>query len=314
MFVNTTRALDWALAKEPLVRHLRPVNSSPSIILDALDLVINTRGYGWNWSHKLYIPPETRPKNRIAFVFYAFLSAAVHAFLWGISYQAILSFSGAGSTAKGLVVFDESLPFFLRYLRVGIMTALTGVLTYASLQMFYDLATIVGVVFLRQDPAQWPPAFEAPWCATSLSDFWGRRWHQWVRHFFLFLGGYPLSVLLGRAGVVLGAFLASAVLHDMYMTAIDSKSKGWGVFTAFWMMAPGVLAERAFYRLTGKRVRGVVGWIWTMAWLLTWNSLMLDGFARAMLIGDSIPFHGVVPFHALVERVVVGFDTWLHTT
>lgn len=271
------------------------------------------RGYGWNWSHGLYVPPETRPKNRIAFVFYTFLSVVVHVFVLGITYQANVSFSCAGPTAKKPIIFDDTLPFVLQYLRVGIMTAVMGVMGYSGLQMYYDLSTIVGVVIFRQDPAQWPPALDAPWRATSLIDFWSHRWHQWARGFFLFLGGYPLSLFLGRAGIILGAFLASAVLHDMFTLAIDSKSKSWGVFTAFAMMAPGMLAERAFYRLTGKRVGGVVGWVWTMIWLLTWNSLLLDGSAKVLLVGNSIPFQGVVPFGALVERVVIDFDAWLHT-
>ena len=48
MFSVATRTLDWALAKGPLVRHLRPANSSPSIIMDALDLVSNSRGHAGN--------------------------------------------------------------------------------------------------------------------------------------------------------------------------------------------------------------------------------------------------------------------------
>jgi hypothetical protein len=44
MFVTTSRALGWALARKPLVRQLRPVNSTPSTLMDALDLVSNFRG------------------------------------------------------------------------------------------------------------------------------------------------------------------------------------------------------------------------------------------------------------------------------
>lgn len=154
MFGITIRTLDWTLTKGPLVRYLRPPNSSPSIIMDAIDLSTSVRGYGWNWSNGLYIPRVTRPRNRIAFFFYTLVSAVVHAFVGSVSSQAIQSFAGTGRVTNEFTIFDETLPFFLRHLRVGIMTAFMGLMSYAFLQMYYDITTIVGVVFLRQDTAQ----------------------------------------------------------------------------------------------------------------------------------------------------------------
>lgn len=39
-------------------------------------------------------------------------------------------------------------------------------------------------VWLGNDPDNWPPLFDSPFQATSVSDFWSNRWHQLFRHVF----------------------------------------------------------------------------------------------------------------------------------
>ncbi|KAF8551998.1 hypothetical protein OG21DRAFT_1416889 [Imleria badia] len=314
MLTVAARTLYWTFAKEPLVRYLRPATSSPSTIMDALDLASNLRGHGWEWSgYRSYIPRDTRPANRMAFVFFAFISAVVHALICGALHRAVLTLVPVGATIpEGSTIFDETLPFPVQYLRASIITTLTALAIYAVLQMSYDLSIIPAILVLGQDPAQWPPAFDAPWRATSLSDFWGRRWHQVLRHIFLILGGYPLSLVLGRAGIVIGAFLASAVVHHIGQLTLNSQVEFWWMLVGFGMMAPGILAERAFRQLTGKRVGGVVGWIWTMTWLLLWGNVIVEGFARAGLFGCASFIDSSLPVRIPVEHLVIGFNVWLY--
>ncbi|KAF8546165.1 hypothetical protein OG21DRAFT_1451187 [Imleria badia] len=307
-----TRSLFWAFAKEPFVRHLRPVNSTPSTLLDALDLAFTFRGYGWDWSHGLYIPRETRPSNRTRFVIHAALSAAVHVFICGITHRAIRSFSPAGlSSISGGSIFDDTLPFHVRLLRSSIISIIGCFSVYAGLQMVYNSCTIIGVL-LGQDPAQWPPGFESPWRSTSLAQFWGRRWHQWLRHIFLVQAGYPLSFIFGRVGLVIGAFLSSAVYHHVGLNSLDGTSEFWRMLVGFGMMAPGMFAEKIFTRLTGRKVCGLTGWVWTMTWLVLWGNFLIDGFVRAGLFRSGALIDGVPPVRKLVERLVMDFDTWLH--
>jgi hypothetical protein len=313
MLYIVTRSLYLALAKEPLVRQLRPMNSTPSTLMDALDLVTTLRGYGWDWSRGLYIPRETRPIGRIGFVSYVILSAAAHAFICGILYRALRSFSpvGLGSLLGGSV-FDETLPFLVRYLRSSLISIVGCFASYSFLQMGYDLLTLGGVLFLQQDPAQWPPAFDAPWRATSLAEFWGRRWHQWLRHIFLVQAGYPLSFIFGRVGLVIGAFLSSAVFHHIGVYSLNSTSELWRMLVGFGMMAPGILAERTFEQLTGRKVCGLAGWVWTMTWLVLWGNFIMDGFVRAGLFRFGAFIYVMPPMRTLVEHLVMDFDTWLH--
>ena len=312
-----TRTLYWTFAKKPLVRHLRPANSSPSIIMDALDLASNFRGHGWEWSRGLYIPRETRPANRIAFVCCAFVSAVAHTLISGALHRAVLLLApmGVGPIPGGSTIFDETLPFLVRYLRASIISVFAALEIYAGVQMWYNFAIVPAILVLGQDPAQWPPLFDAPWRATSVSDFWGRRWHQLFRHMFLVLGGYPLSFVLGRTGIVIGAFLASGVIHHISLVVLNTGVEIWRMLVGFGMMGPGILAERAFYQLTGRRVGGVVGWVWTTVWLLLWGNVIVEGFARAGMLGYTNFVDSSLPvwISSSVEHLVVDFEVWLHT-
>ena len=279
----------------------------------ALDLIMSFRGYGWDWSRRLAVPRETRPSNRIGFITYVTVSAAVHALICGTSYRALRSFSPVGlGSIPGGSIFDQTLPFHVRYIRSSIISIIGCFAAYSFLQIGYDLCTIVGVLCLGQDPAQWPPGFDSPWRATSLADFWGRRWHQWLRHIFLVQAGYPLSFLFGRAGLVIGAFLSSAAFHYIGVYSADSTSEPWRMLVGFGMMAPGILAERTFTQLTGRKICGLAGWVWTMTWLVLWGNFIIDGFARAALFKLGVLVDVVPPLRRLVECLVMNFDTWLH--
>ena len=294
------------------MRYLRPRNSSPSIIFDALDLAINFRGYGWNWSRGFSFPRDTRPKNRLAFTLHTFLSAIANFFVHGVCQQTILSLCGPDRNTVGLGLLDETIPFFARYFRATIIGFLQYIVGYSSLQGPYDLCATIGVLFFGQDPAQWPPAFDAPWHSTSVGEFWGRRWHQWFRHIFVFLGGYPFQSFPGRTGIVFGGFLASGFMHSALVIGSGGTEHAWLAFLAFAMMIPVVLVERAFYQLTGKRVSGVTGRIWTVAWLLLAGAMVFDAIAKTGSIGDSTLIDGVRPVQMLVERLVKGLNAYLH--
>ena len=309
--------------------------------MDALELLSNARGYGWDWSREVHIPRETRPSNRIGFIFYTILSVAAHAIAFGILNTSIRSFSLAslGTQSSGVIldetrpllhrairigfpslgdisrgsIFDESLPFCSRYLRSSVISILAFVWNYAGIQTCYDSCTIVGVLILGQDPAQWPPLFDAPWRATSLTDFWGRRWHQLLRRTFLVLGGHPLSFILGRTGIVVGAFFASAAFHHVELTALsNNNSKFWRMLVGFGMMAPVIIIEGVFKHVTGRKVRGFTGWVWTMGWMLLWGSVMVDGFMRAGMLGFPTLMDLVYPVRVFVEYLVTAFDNLLH--
>ena len=313
MFLITARTFDWTLQKEPFVRHLCHAKSPRSIIMDALDLATTMRGDGWDWSRGVYIPRETRPTDRKGFAFHVVLSTTFHSLISGIFHNALKLISPAGfGSPSGESIFDETLPFHAKYLRASVISALTVVAIYAGIQTWYDTCTIIGVFILGQDPAQWPPAFDAPWRATSLSDLWGRRWHQFFRRLFIVQGGYPFSLVLGKAGLIIGTFLCSGFLHHMEVLLFKDGEGPWRLLVGFGMMGVVVLAERMFKQATGRKVGGVVGWIWTMGWLLVLGNFIIDAFARGGVFGHFGLVQGAVPGRDMMQRLVTNFDAWLH--
>ncbi|KAI6139050.1 hypothetical protein BKA82DRAFT_143647 [Pisolithus tinctorius] len=278
MFCFVVRTFEWTTAKDPLKRHLRPTGSSPSIFMDALDLSTNVRGIGWNWSKSLRVPPDARPSSRGWFIAYVLLSTWYHSSL----------------EARSLM---RHFLLFIRYFRSVIITVFAAVAIFAVMQLIYDIATLIGVIVLRQDPAQWPPVFDKPWKADSLRDFWGYRWHQLFRRTDGLLGSRSDAM-----GYVLGSFLASGVVHNIVVVMLNQNVEWWCMLLAFGMMAVGVLLEHMFTRMTGKEVGGWIGRVWSMAWLLVWGTGLL---ASTTLLDTACPVKGIVEYYVTV------LDRWL---
>jgi alginate O-acetyltransferase complex protein AlgI len=127
---------------------------------------------------------------------------------------------------------------------------------------------------------------QAPLLATSLSEFWGRRWNLAFRdlvHAYLFR---PLAPRIGATYAMLAVFLASGIMHDLVIT-LPARG-GWGGPTLYFLIqAAGALAERS---RRGRRLglgSGIVGRL----------------FSGALLV---LPLPLLFPA-AFVERVVLPF-------
>ncbi|WP_428305606.1 MBOAT family protein [Lacipirellula sp.] len=130
------------------------------------------------------------------------------------------------------------------------------------------------------------PLMDWPIAATSMSEFWGRRWNRAFRdlaHRFLFR---PLTPRLGAAGAMVAGFAFSGVVHDVVMSW--PAAGGYGGPTVFFLIqAAGMLVERS---RVGRRCGLGAGW---RGWL----------FAATLLLATSpLLFHP--PF---VLRVIVPF-------
>ncbi|KAG1887648.1 hypothetical protein F4604DRAFT_1645520 [Suillus subluteus] len=310
MFCIAARTLEWTVQTKPFIRMARR-SSKQSSVLDMLDLTCNLRGCGWDWSQGLYIPPKTHlTSSRLAFASSTLVSGLKHLFLCGAIHSAMQSFSPETfGSVDGGTIFDQSLPSHLRYLRSSTIATLCAFGIYSVLQAAYELTVVLCVLLLRQHPDQCPPSFDSPWRSTSLREFWSRRWHQWFRRLFIFLGGRPLSLLFGRVGGVIGAFLVSGFFHHLALLAIDPSSEMWRMLLPFGMMGAGVLIEHA---VAGNKTGGWMGWIWTMCWLVLWGNMMVDGWARAGMLGGSSILDSATPVRQPIERLVRTFDEYLH--
>ena len=106
------------------------------------------------------------------------------------------------------------------------------------------------------------PIMQKPLKSRSLSELWGKRWNLGFRvlsHTWVF---QPLQRSFGPVIGILGAFVASGLLHDLVIS-VPARA-GYGLPTAYFLaQGLGVIAERS---QTGQRFglgRGARGWLWT---------------------------------------------------
>jgi hypothetical protein len=318
MLIMAMRVIEWAFYREPL-RRLPGTKDIPydsdatqdsssdlkRAAWDALDLGFNLRGCGWEWSEGLKLPVEDRPvDSRSAFALATFRRAVRYILQFDTAYFVCQSFSPTtiGSPSGG-TIFDLSLPPVIRYIRSSVIAYLGAYGVYCAIEACYDIATLVGVLVLRQSPTQWPHLFDVPWRATSLADLWAKRWHQMFRQCFICMGGKPFQFLLGRLGGVFGAFLVSGILHDWGLWGMGRGTEFSHVGGYFLMNGVGLVLEVMWKKMTGHKVGGPWGRVWAMSWSIGWANMLLDAWSRKGLLGSKFIPDSFRPLKIVVNIV-----------
>jgi membrane bound O-acyltransferase family protein len=126
----------------------------------------------------------------------------------------------------------------------------------------------------------------APLRATSVADFWGKRWNTAFRDFahqFLFR---PIALRCGANVALLATFLFSGLLHDLVISI--PAGGGYGLPTVFFLIQ--ALATKFEKSTIGIRLGLGIAW---RGWLFTAFVLLMP--AR-LLFHDSFITNVVVPF------------------
>jgi hypothetical protein len=123
-----------------------------------------------------------------------------------------------------------------------------------------------------------------PLLATSLADFWGRRWNlafRDVAHRFILK---PLTGVVGCSWAMMAVFLVSGLVHDAVISL--SAGGGWGWPTLYFLIQGAAMwFERSrVARLIGLG-HGLIGWM----------------FAAAVIVGPV----GMLFHRPFIERVVL---------
>ncbi|KAI9451857.1 hypothetical protein HD554DRAFT_2324700 [Boletus coccyginus] len=261
MFLIAMRSTVWVFAPRPYTR--LPISKSGNSSIDgrngdtptptehgipifsamwnALDLTVNLRGIGWDGFPTKHTPtPNFQVESRSTFVLLTLGRLVILGLVFDILSTCIhLLGPDTFGTPKGGTIFDPSLTSPERYMKSFIITLLSGFAPYVTIDGTYQ-----------------PPLLDSPWLSTSLTSFLGRRWHQLFR-------SKPLERYLGRVGSVIAAFALSGVLHDIGIRGMGRCTDTLSVAGFFVMHGVGVAMEHAWKRATGRRVGGIIGWLWT---------------------------------------------------
>ena len=88
------------------------------------------------------------------------------------------------------------------------------------------------------------PLMDWPLAASSVSDYWGKRWNRAFRDFAYRFGFRPLTPRLGVAAATMVVFAFSGVVHDAVISL--PAGGGYGGPTLFFIVqGAGLFAERS---------------------------------------------------------------------
>ncbi|GAA6021052.1 hypothetical protein JCM10207_003900 [Rhodosporidiobolus poonsookiae] len=205
-----------------------------------------------------------------------------------------------------------------------------GVAVFAALTLGYSVATLLVAVpnaVLRRvlpegsrlrpertDAGEYPPLFNLAERPQSVAVFWSKQWHSFFSRPFRFLAYSPLQRLLtpavgknaARALGVLGVFALSSWIHEYGLSTSTSTLSTsppflpppsslpfltrWGGSVYFMAQGLAVVLEGAFTALTGRRVRGWAGTVWTAGFVVLVGEVLKEAWLTQGLVREVPPF------------------------
>uniref|UniRef100_A0ACD5WQG1 Uncharacterized protein n=1 Tax=Avena sativa TaxID=4498 RepID=A0ACD5WQG1_AVESA len=169
--------------------------------------------------------------------------------------------------------------------------ALYGVHTYCFLDLLLPvIAAAAGALGMQAEPQ-----FDRPYLASSLRDFWGRRWNLMVSAILRPSVYDPVRARSGSpAAAVLATFAVSGLMHEAMVYYLSLRWRSDGVMAAFFLLhgvccvVEGWCARRWAARLwpaPPRAVATVLVGIFVMAtsfWLF-FPALLKDGVEEKLL-------------------------------
>jgi len=185
--------------------------------------------------------------------------------------------------------------------------------TFISFDLLSDLFLLVGLSFilhfgiLNLSTGLWralgvdvKELFIAPYKATSLKEFWGKRWNMAFSEMTALIVYKPLLPVLGKQKSMIASFLFSGILHEIAISFPVQSGYGlpllYFALHAFLMFLESKII--AIQKITAHRLWGHV---WVMTWLILPTSLTLSSRFRRCRSKTSGPFD--FTFHLLIWQL-----------
>lgn len=186
LVIKTT---ELALADRPSPPVHLPGRRHPSRLRQTLNIAINSRHIGLppNPPLEAFEPPHMRLLSAL----YHLKWAAVHYLALNIIFYGIHAYApvtlgnplGGSLKTFGL---DMAEAYPQAYLPFVVQTALweflavctAGMGIFQGMTYLYHAFASAAIGLFGWQPEEWPSFYNKPWAATSLYEFWGKRWHQ----------------------------------------------------------------------------------------------------------------------------------------
>ncbi|KAB5590165.1 hypothetical protein CTheo_6383 [Ceratobasidium theobromae] len=352
MRLLATAALNQPLKQKSETECSRSSLLSGKQLLDAIDSSVDLRGLvsggthdaflpdlfqHWDLGHDCHLPLETRNTSSLfRFEVDTFLMFLKYNLYWTMAYAILLEVGTVCATGGGTIFVWARIPSPLGDISIPpfftacVTTFLMGFMSYSSLATTHLLFTLLLAPFYANPAKSWPLLLGNPLRATSIHDFWSYQWHSLFRHSYCSTGGDLGWKVGGRAGAVLGVFLASGIQHDFATWCMGQGTEPSRVTAYFLIQGIVLLLEKTFdidiwiefpdakssQRMTLKAsisrhkkgariirknslVNNGLGKIWTIFWVILPATLMIDVWARRGLL---TPVVSVTPLSVYFAR------------
>jgi hypothetical protein len=150
---------------------------------------------------------------------------------------------------------------------------------YSGVYFLYELIMLVGLSFilhfgiLNLSTASWrfsgvdvKELFRSPYKATSLKEFWGKRWNMAFSEMTAIVVYKPLKLYYGISAAMIASFLVSGLLHEIAISF--PVETGYGLPFLYFVLHG--LAMYAEGKSVIKRITAhpVLSHVWVFAWLI----------------------------------------------
>lgn len=162
-------------------------------------------------------------------------------------------------TCLGLLLFFVVAPRLLDWHAITAgWVALAGVVFMLHFGAFH-----LSALFWKANGRNVRPIMNAPILATSVGEFWSKRWNLAFRDYAHPLLFKPLARRFSPVMAIVGGYTFSGIVHELAIS-LPAKS-GFGLPTLYFLLQGiAILLERKISK-AGLNLRGgVTGWIWTL--------------------------------------------------